>query len=337
VTKRNSLILIIGSIAGIVLIYLWQKHIPLQELGEYFRALDLRYVLIASIVYLSAYFVRSLRWNLLLAQNVKISPGRSWMYAMAGNLLNYMIPIRAGELVKAWFVKRNHGQAIVHTLPSIFIDKSFDTLAILAVLILIPFMAIRLSLPLILLLGVLALIFVISAGIILLAAFQKDRTVGILKLFFSWLPRKLRSKVNRFLILFVQGLNLFEHHPAKLVGATLLTILGIALDGLYFYLLFVAFGVAFPFLLALFGYTLINMSYALPQPPAQLGSNEWMMIVIFSLGFGLTKSEASAIMAFAHILTALLMLAVGLPAFAVSGIEVLKLIFKGEHLDAKST
>ncbi|HPI26232.1 MAG TPA: lysylphosphatidylglycerol synthase transmembrane domain-containing protein [Candidatus Cloacimonadota bacterium] len=336
-TKRNSLILIIGSIAGIVLIYLWQKHIPLQELGEYFRALDLRYVLIASIVYLSAYFVRSLRWNLLLAQNVKISTGRSWMYAMAGNLLNYMIPIRAGELVKAWFVKRNHGQAIVHTLPSIFIDKSFDTLAILAVLILIPFMAIRLSLPLILLLGVLALIFVISAGIILLAAFQKDRTVGILKLFFSWLPRKLRSKVNRFLILFVQGLNLFEHHPAKLVGATLLTILGIALDGLYFYLLFVAFGVAFPFLLALFGYTLINMSYALPQPPAQLGSNEWMMIVIFSLGFGLTKSEASAIMAFAHILTALLMLAVGLPAFAVSGIEVLKLIFKGEHLDAKST
>ncbi len=336
-TKRNSLILIIGSIAGIVLIYLWQKHIPLQELGEYFRALDLRYVLIASIVYLSAYFVRSLRWNLLLAQNVKISTGRSWMYAMAGNLLNYMIPIRAGELVKAWFVKRNHGQAIVHTLPSIFIDKSFDTLAILAVLILIPFMAIRLSLPLILLLGVLALIFVISAGIILLAAFQKDRTVGILKLFFSWLPRKLRSKVNRFLILFVQGLNLFEHHPAKLVGATLLTILGIALDGLYFYLLFVAFGVAFPFLLALFGYILINMSYALPQPPAQLGSNEWMMIVIFSLGFGLTKSEASAIMAFAHILTALLMLAVGLPAFAVSGIEVLKLIFKGEHLDAKST
>ena len=123
----------------------------------------------------------------------------------------------------------------MHTLPSIFIDKSFDTLAILAVLILIPFLAIRLSLPLILLLGVLALIFVISAGIILLAAFQKDRTVGNLKLFFSWLPRKLRSKVNRFLILFVQGLNLFGHHPAKLVGASLLTMLGITLDGLYFY------------------------------------------------------------------------------------------------------
>jgi len=49
----------------------------------------------------------------------------------------------------------------------------------------------------------------------------------------------------------------------------------------------------------LFGYSLINLSYGLPQPPAQLGSNEWMMIVIFSLGFSLTKSAASAVMAFA--------------------------------------
>ena len=27
---------------------------------------------------------------------------------MAGNLINYLIPIRAGELIKALFVKRNH-------------------------------------------------------------------------------------------------------------------------------------------------------------------------------------------------------------------------------------
>jgi uncharacterized membrane protein YbhN (UPF0104 family) len=85
--------------------------------------------------------------------------------------------------------------------------------------------------------------------------------------------------------------------------------------------------------MVLFGYTLINMSYALPQPPAQLGSNEWMMIIIFSLGFNLTKSSASAIMAFAHILTALLMGIVGAFAFAYSGFEVLKMIFKGEKID----
>lgn len=336
-SKRNVVVLILGGLAGIILILAWQAQIPMEELQAYFRNVDARWVLLAATVYLLAYFVRSYRWNLLLSHNIKISVWQSWMYSMAGNLLNYMIPIRAGEVVKAWFVKRNHGQAIAQTLPSVFIDKSFDTLAILAVILLIPFLAIRLTWPLILLLGLLSLVFVVSIGIILLAAFHKEQTLKILRVFFAWLPARWRVRVDRFLALFVQGLNLFEHKPSKLIAATLLTLLGVGLDGLYFYLLFVAFKISFPFLLALFGYTLINMTYALPQPPAQLGSNEWMMIVVFSLGFGLTKSEASAIMAFAHVLTASLMLAIGSLAFAISGMEVLKMIFKGEKIDAKST
>ena len=335
--KRNVIVLTLGALVGIILIYLWQAHISIHDLRAYFSRVNQRMVALASLIYLSAYFVRSMRWNLLLSHNVKIPYWRTWMYAMAGNLLNYMIPIRAGELVKSWFVKHNHGQPIAHTLPSVFIDKTFDTIAILAVLILIPFLAIRMTWPLIVLLGLLALVFVVSIGLIVLAAFQKERTVSILQVFFAWLPSKIRDKVNGFLLVFVQGLNLFEHHPLKLITAVLLTLFGIGLDGVYFYLLFVAFGVSFPFLLAMFGYTLINMSYALPQPPAQLGSNEWMMIIIFSLGFGLTKSEASAIMAFAHILTAILMLALGSIAFAVSGTGVLRMIFKGERIDAKST
>jgi hypothetical protein len=42
-------------------------------------------------------------------------------------------------------------------------------------------------------------------------------------------------------------------------------------------------------------------------------------------------------MAFAHILTAILMLGVGGVAFTISGMEVLTMIFKGEKIDAKST
>jgi len=80
----------------------------------------------------------------------------------------------------------------------------------------------------------------------------------------------------------------------------------------------------------LFGYTLINLSYALPQPPAQLGSNEWMMIIIFSAGFALTKDSASAIMAFAHVLTAVLIGITGLIAILGSGGQALKVMIHGD-------
>jgi glycosyltransferase 2 family protein len=336
VTKRNLIILILGSIIGITLILLWLSYIPISEVKAYFKELSPLYVVLASLSYLSAYFVRSLRWNILLSQSIKIPIKDTWLYAMAGNLMNYMIPIRAGELVKSWFVKHNHGQSITHTLPSVFIDKTFDTLAIVSVLILIPFLAIQISTGLLVLLVLLAAVFVVSAGLLLMAAWHKQRVLGWVDLPLKLIPRRFRAKLREYLQSFIEGLNIFEHHPQKLLAATALTALGILLDGTYFYLIFVAFGIEFSFLLVLFGYTLINLSYALPQPPAQLGSNEWMMIIVFSLGFSLTKSSASAIMAFAHILTAILMGVVGYIAFAISGIEVFRMIFKGEKIDAKS-
>ena len=180
------------------------------------------------------------------------------------------------------------------------------------------------------LLSLLALVFIVSLVIILFAAKEQKRVLG----WFEWLlklfPAKLRIKLQSFVDLFLQGLNIFEHHWSVLVAALVLTAVGVLLDGFYFFSLFRAFGLQDSFLIVLFGYTLINLSYALPQPPAQLGSNEWMMIIVFSIGFGLTKESASSIMVFAHILTALIMSILGLIAFSFSGYDVIKSIYKDE-------
>ena len=144
------------------------------------------------------------------------------------------------------------------------------------------------------------------------------------------MPLRIRGKMHDFLEIFIRGLNIFDHHWTMLLLAIGLTALGIALDGFYFFLLFRAFGESFPYLIVLFGYTLINLSYALPQPPAQLGSNEWMMIFVFCVGFGLTKDSASAIMVFAHVLTALIMAVLGIISFSISGLDVLKAVYKDE-------
>lgn len=332
-SKRNKIFLIVGAIIGFGLILLWLRYIPLNEVKMYFKQIIPIYVVLAVVTYLLAYFVRSYRWNLILRQNITLPVRDTWLYAMGGNLVNYIIPIRAGELVKAWFIKKNHQMAMSQTLASVFIDKTFDTLAIISVIVLIPFLAIKLNMGLSILLMLLILVFVISVGALLLAAWRKDLILKYLVLLIRLFPKRFQTRLEGTINNFVEGLNLLEHRPRILLGAVLLTGLGILLDGLYFFLMFKAFGIQFSFIMVLFGYTLINMSYALPQPPAQLGSNEWMMIIIFSMGFSLTKSSASAIMAFSHILTAILMGLVGSIAFAVSGYEVVQMIIKGEKID----
>lgn len=317
---------------GIILILLWLNYIDFGELVARIKSIDTNLVVWAGLSYLAAYFIRSVRWNIILNKQAEVSVFRTWLYSMGGNWVNYLIPIRLGEVVKAWFVKRNHGTPMMAVFPSIFIDKTFDTLGIFFVLVMIPLLGVRMSAGMNVLLFLLGLVFLVSLAVLFLAVWRQEMVVKVLQSLFSWLPAKARARIHGYIEIFIQGLNVFEHHWSRLLSAFLLTALGIGLDGLYFWLLFRAFNVDYPFAKVLFGYTLINLSYALPQPPAQLGSNEWMMIIIFSIGFTLTRQDASAIMAFAHMLTAVLIGITGLAAIGVSGGTILKSIFRGEKI-----
>lgn len=331
-SRKRLIFLIAGLVLGLLLIWLWLRSIDLAVVLASIRNVSPSLVVWAAVTYLFAYLIRSWRWNILLRKQADIPLGRTFLYSMGGNWVNYLIPIRAGEVVKAWFVKRNHTIPMLNVLPTIFIDKTFDTLGILFVLLMVPLLHVRISAGLMVLLALLGLFFAVSMGVLLLSVWRKDSVVKFLQIFFAWLPAKWRERIFGYIDVFIQGLNVFDQHWSRLLFAVLLTAVGVGLDGLYFYLLFQAFGVDLPFMKVLFGYTLINLSYALPQPPAQLGSNEWMMVIIFSAGFALTKESASAIMAFAHVLTAILIGVTGLIAIALSGSQVLKAIIRGEKI-----
>ncbi|MFO7660475.1 MAG: lysylphosphatidylglycerol synthase transmembrane domain-containing protein [Candidatus Cloacimonadaceae bacterium] len=321
--------ILIGLAIGIILIVLWLFTFDFSHFAETLRHLKLSYVALAGMFYLFAYFIRSVRWNLLLRKQTKLSIKDTWLISAAGNWLNYLVPIRAGEVVKAVLVRKLKSVSAVSVMPSIFIDKFFDTLGIFFVLLLIPFVRISASKGLNILIILLILMFVIIFGILILAVTHKSRITSILQILFRWLPVKFRSKINHLIVLFIDGLNIFEHRRRVILYSIGLTSLGVLFDGMYFYLMFIAFNQNPGFLIVLFGYTLINLSYVLPQPPAQLGSNEWMMIIIFSLGFGLTRNIASAIMVFAHLFTACIISVLGILGFSYAGIKSVTQI-KGE-------
>ncbi len=321
--KKSTLSVIIGLALGLLLIILWLYCFDLNALAESLKKLKPGLVIIAGLFYVAAYFIRSVRWNLLLRNQVALSVRESWLIACAGNWLNYLIPIRAGELVKALLIKKLKKCSAVSILPSVFIDKFFDTLGIFAVLVMIPMLGVRLSPGLKTLIITLIVVFSLAIVILLMAAIRKKSVARLLQVVFIWLPKRWRSRIDNLIELFIDGLNIFGHHYSILLYCILITALGMGLDGLYFWFVFRAFGLGTAFMVVLFGYTLINLSYILPQPPAQLGSNEWMMIIIFSLGFGIDKNAASAVMVFAHLFTAVIISLLGLAGFSYAGVRTL--------------
>jgi len=324
--NKNLLSVIIGLSIGIILIVFWLMNFDYSFFVQTLSNINYYMVIVGGLFYIIAYFIRSVRWNLLLKKEVTLSIKESWLISVAGNWLNYLIPIRAGEVIKALMVKKLKSKSAVSVMPSIFIDKFFDTLGIFFVLMMIPFVGINISQGLRILILLLIVMFIIIFLILILAATNKNKITSILQTVFAWLPLKIRIKINNLIEMFINGLNIFEHQRRIILYAVLLTALGVLFDSLYFFMMFKAFNQDISFLIILFGYTLINLSYVLPQPPAQLGSNEWMMIIIFSLGFGLTQNIASAIMVFAHLFTACIISGLGILGFSYAGIRSFKQI-----------
>jgi glycosyltransferase 2 family protein len=335
-TKKNIITIILGILIGLILLGVWASYINVQQMLTYLHTVRMKYVLFAAIFYICAYFIRAYRWNILLNTHFKVSVKRTFLYAMAGNFLNYMIPIRAGELAKSYFLKQSNKIPYTKSFPSIFVDKVFDTLGIFLVLILIPFLKLDLSPVIIILLSLFLVIFLIGFTIIILAAKAHGHISNILKKFFFWLPNNMKNRVYRVIELVVEGTGLFHNHLYLLLPVITLTAVGIVVDAIYFYFIFLAFNLHVNFLIIMFGYTLINLSYVLPQPPAQIGSNEWMMVIIFAVGFGLVKAQVAAMMAFAHVLTAIIMTVFGIFALSYAGIRNIDFLNRGDELDDES-
>lgn len=314
--------IIIGILFGILLLFVWIKFIDVKETWGFLRKLKIVYIIIASLLYLFSYYVRSLRWRMILAPVCNLKVKKAYFLWMAGFFLNYLIPIRAGEFAKSYFIKRTEGKPISKTLPSVFIDKVFDSISILIVIALIPFLKVDISKPLLILIFLLLTVVFLGIGILIISAIKKVFVVSFFQKFLFFIPKKYKNKFFEIIEIFVEGIGLFKHHNNILPKVILLTFAAVLIDSVYFLCMFRAFGQIIPFPVILFGYTLINLSYILPTPPAQIGSNELIMIIIFSVGLGLNKEMASAVMTFAHLLTGILITIIGLISFSYIGVKI---------------
>ncbi|MCL2063976.1 MAG: flippase-like domain-containing protein [Candidatus Cloacimonetes bacterium] len=344
--------IIFGLLVGIVFVLIWLNIIDMREIIGYISEINIYFLIPATIFYLLSYFFRSLRLRKLLlcrdnlsnqnndvksedknlCQKLSIPIFKNYTYVLAGNFINYLIPIRAGEIAKSVFYKKNHNIRYSDSLPSIFIDKLLDTFVIFLVLLLIPFTKIVFTPTLNILIILLIIVFLIGISILTLAALSQQIIIKTLKKIFFFLPLKYKTKIHNFFELFVKGLAIFKHHKTLFIPCVVLTFVATFSDSFFFYMMFIAFNVSVSFTQILFGYTLIFLSYILPHPPAQIGSNELLMVLIFSVGFGFSENLISAIMSLSHLLTAVVIFITGSLSLVYAGNKLMDIFNKKEKL-----
>ncbi|MCK4359613.1 MAG: flippase-like domain-containing protein, partial [Candidatus Cloacimonetes bacterium] len=134
------------AVIGLLLVIIWLKLIDVDEMFSYFKNINIYYLILTVFFVLLAISLRAIRWHFItkrLIPTFKIPD--ALRYYFIGAFVDFLIPIRIGELIKSYKVKKVYNEPISKTVSTIFIDRLMDAFPIIFIVILLPFIKYKLT------------------------------------------------------------------------------------------------------------------------------------------------------------------------------------------------
>lgn len=312
----------VGLAAGALLIAAFLRLVNIGSVYHRLTHLSPGIALLCGATFLAAYVVRAMRWRQLLSPH-QVSIRRATAIYQVSIFVNWLLPVRGGEVAMSLLLRRSNGIPVRESLAAASMDKAMDLLPAAGLLALVPFLGLHLSRPLWLVLAGAIAVAVSVAGFLALAAWRPARAAALLaRPVAGLLPRGAAQRVRPFIAGYLATLIALIRRPRLLLTAAAYTVVAMGLDALFCLLAFKAVGVTVPVLVVLYGYTLFNLSFILPSPPGQVGSNELIGLLIFSGVFGVNRAGVGAMFLFSHPWTGFLMTCSGLACLSAMGLSL---------------
>jgi uncharacterized protein (TIRG00374 family) len=278
--------------------------------------------LLSGVAFLTAWSIRGVRWKLFLNPVGKVSTVKAIQLYQIGVFLNFLLPIRGGEVVKCFMLKRSSDIAVSKSLPTVGMDKALDLMPALFIMVLVPLLGVHMDIKLWVVLAFVGGILVSLLLFVFLAAWKRNAAIRLLQKLTRLFPQAIASKVEGFATDFVDSLLMGASQPRIFLPTILLTCIAVLFDSLFALLAFWTIGFPISFGTALFGYTVYNMFYILPTPPGQVGSNEAVGLLVFAGLLHLPAFQVTAMFFFSHPWAALLMCVTGLACLSALGLTL---------------
>jgi uncharacterized protein (TIRG00374 family) len=258
---------------------------------------------------------RAVRWRLLLQPVARVGiPEAFWINA-AGGMVNYLLPVKAGEGVRLWWLSRRQRVQLATALGCLLIDHCFDLGGVAVVLSIGTMLRLTVADPrlpqtrvlLAALAGVLVM-FAIVAGVALLGArvaeFGTQRRL---------LPAAWAARLHANATAFRTGAACIRGRARFAVLASS-TAVAVTFDGFAFALLFTALGLNVPVLSAVVAQVALLYAYVMPSGPGYIGSLEATGTYLLTTGLGLSAASATGAILLWHALGAIAVIGLGLLA-----------------------
>ena len=123
----------LGVVGTVVCVWLAVRGIPLEEVVEAIRKSDFWSLLALSVpcYLLSAYF-RALRWRHLVQPIAEVPRSLLYRSTALGFAGNNLLPLRVGELIRAWTLSRDAQLPLASVVGTIALERVLDAVTVLA-------------------------------------------------------------------------------------------------------------------------------------------------------------------------------------------------------------
>lgn len=246
-----------------------------HRLAEVFAQVHYPYLLIATAICLFLFAIRAVRWHYLLLPNARIAFAPLFSATMIGFMANNVLPVRAGEFVRAYVLSKKRLLPIGLTLATLAVERLFDMLCLLLMFILTFHLSPHPSW--VTNVGIAAtLITIIFITFLLSAILVPSRFTALLTLGSRFLPQHAREKSVGFLASFVVGLGALRHAKSILI-IFLLSIFHWFLFGVAVGIGLRSFHISVPAEGPYFILSVVSLGLVIPSSPGFVGTYQWFM------------------------------------------------------------
>ncbi len=310
-TTRSLLKILFNTILGMVLIFIWSRFVDLGQIIATISKINILSLIPVFFFMLLSAIIRAIRLKIFLSEIKKINLKDLFFLNGVAQMLNFFIPIRAGEIAKGIYLNTHYGFPLGKSVVWVFLDRFVDFLVVLLLAgILLLIIPTSLSITII---KTIIVILALALAATYLGIFQSNFVRKIVRFLRHLLIiNHIKIYFERFSHFVLDAFTILNRQPKDLGLMVVITILAYFADAAIWYFTFISLGVTQDFFKMYLGQLLSALTYLIPAAPGYVGSAEASGLLILSWMFGIEVNLASSMIVLFHITSALFVLVFGL-------------------------
>lgn len=295
--QKKRLTFAFGMMISAVFLALAFRGLQPEALWRSLAVVSLPWLLTAVLVYIAAVVVIALRWQFLLRALKFVPLAALTQLVFIGYMGNNVYPLRAGDALRIFLLRRNHGLPLLRSTTIVAIERMFDGCVMLS-FVLFSLLLIDIdSEEVATIVAVSAPIFALALLFALLLALAPQLLRRVVSLALKPLPQGLAAKAAQFADEIIAGFAGIRS-PAHLLGAVISSFVTWGIEAGTYWLVMRALGLELDYAVALLLVGAVNLAGLIPASPGQVGVNEFVVIsILTALGIALPTATAYAVLA----------------------------------------